>query len=45
MMINPTSVRVRDVYDGTNNTLFVGEVTGGDPGNQRVGFGPRSTLR
>ena len=34
-MINPTSVRVRDVYDGTNNTLFVGEVTGGDPGNQR----------
>ena len=40
MMINQSSIRVRDVYDGTSNTLFVGEVTGGEPGSCRGWFWP-----
>ena len=32
MMLNVDAMRVRNVFDGTSNTLFVGEVTGGEPG-------------
>ena len=32
MMLNVDAMQVRDVFDGTSNTLFVGEVTGGEPG-------------
>ena len=35
MMLNFNSVRIRDVYDGTSNTLMVGELTGGEPGSNR----------
>lgn len=34
MLFNTNPVAVRDVVDGTSNTLFVGEVTGGAPGSQ-----------
>ena len=33
MMLNVDAFRVRDVFDGTSQTLFVGEMTGGDPGS------------
>jgi len=33
MMMNLLEKRVRDVFDGTSNTLFVGEVTGSDSGS------------
>ena len=32
MLLNVDPVRIRDVDDGTSKTLFVGEVTGGEPG-------------
>ena len=32
MMLNLLAKRVGDVFDGTSNTLFVGEVTGGEVG-------------
>ena len=32
MMLNIESVRIRDVFDGTSNTLMVGEVTGDESG-------------
>ena len=35
MMLNFNSVRIRDVYDGTSNTLMVGEVTGGEQGSHQ----------
>ena len=35
MMLNFNSVGIRDVFDGTSNTLMVGEVTGGEPGSSR----------
>jgi len=34
MMLNVDAKRVRDVYDGTSHTLFVGEVTGGEAGTK-----------
>ena len=34
MMLNVDAKRVRDVYDGTSNTLFVGEITGGLEGTE-----------
>ena len=33
MLLNILPVRIRDVFDGTSNTLMVGEVTGGEPGS------------
>ena len=43
MMLNVDAFRVRDVFDGTSQTLFVGEITGGDPGSDGAGveLGPR----
>ena len=35
MMLNVLAVRIRDVYDGTSNTLMVGEVTGGEQGSHQ----------
>ena len=35
MMLNFNSVGIRDVFDGTSNTLMVGELTGGEPGSNR----------
>ena len=34
MMLNVDTKRVRDVYDGTSNTLCVGEITGGLEGTE-----------
>ena len=31
-LLNVDPIRVRDVFDGTSQTLFVGEVSGGEPG-------------
>ena len=33
MLLNVLAKKVRDVYDGTSNTLFVGEDTGGEVGS------------
>ena len=33
MMLNTVAKKVGDVFDGTSNTLFVGEVTGGEEGS------------
>ena len=33
MLKNIKPVRIRDVFDGTSNTLMVGEVTGGELGS------------
>ena len=33
MLANKTAVRIRDVTDGTSQTLFIGEITGGEPGS------------
>ncbi len=33
MLLNLKAIRVAEVTDGTSNTLFVGEVTGGGPGS------------
>ena len=33
MLLNVLAKKVRDVYDGTSSTLFVGEVTGGEAGS------------
>ena len=33
MLMNLTAIKIRDVFDGTSNTLFVGEITGGGPGS------------
>ena len=35
MLMNIKPIRIRDVFDGTSNTLMVGEVTGGEPGSRR----------
>lgn len=35
MLVNTNQIAVGDVSDGTSNTLFVGEVTGGAPGSQK----------
>ena len=35
MLFNQNSVRMCDVKDGTSQTLFVGEVTGDEPGSPR----------
>ena len=35
MLFNVLSVRIRDVYDGTSNTLMVGEITGDEQGSHR----------
>ena len=35
MLMNIKPVKIRDVFDGTSNTLMVGEVTGGEPGSRR----------
>jgi len=47
MLLNLTTVRVRDVFDGTSNTLMVGEMTGSEPGSKKgwvwVHFNIRST--
>jgi len=32
MLVNILSNKIRDVFDGTSQTLFVGEITGGEPG-------------
>jgi len=37
MMLNVDAFRVRDVFDGISQTLFVGEITGGDPGSDGGG--------
>ena len=33
--LNVLVVRIRDVYDGTSNTLMVGELAGGEQGSHR----------
>ena len=33
MLFNLRGIRVADVFDGTSNTLMVGEITGGEPGS------------
>ncbi len=33
MLLNIVPIRIRDVFDGTSNTLMVGEVTGGEAGS------------
>jgi len=33
MMLNVLPVRIRDVFDGTSNTLMIGELTGDEPGS------------
>ncbi len=47
MLMNLTTIRVRDVFDGTSNTLMVGEMTGGEPGSKKgwtwVHFNIKST--
>ena len=35
MMLNVFSVKIRDVFDGTSNTLMIGELTGGESGSNR----------
>jgi len=35
MLFNLFPVRIRDVFDGTSNTLMVGELTGGEPGSHQ----------
>jgi len=35
MLYNLLPVKIRDVYDGTSNTLMVGEITGDEPGSHR----------
>ena len=34
MLFNLRGIRVADVFDGTSNTLMVGEITGGEAGSQ-----------
>ena len=35
MMLNVVPVKIRDVFDGTSNTLMIGELTGGEPGSHQ----------
>ena len=35
MMLNVLAVKIRDVFDGTSNTLMIGELTGGEQGSHR----------
>ena len=35
MLLNIRPIRIRDVFDGTSQTLMVGELTGGEPGSNR----------
>ena len=35
MLMNIIPVRIRDVFDGTSNTLMVGELTGGEQGSHQ----------
>ena len=35
MLFNVLSVKIRDVYDGTSNTLMVGEITGDEQGSHQ----------
>jgi len=35
MMLNVLAVEIRDVFDGTSNTLMIGELTGGEQGSHR----------
>ena len=35
MLMNITAVKIRDVFDGTSNTVMVGELTGGESGSHR----------
>ncbi len=48
MLYNLYPVRIRDVFDGTSNTVMVGELTGGEvgshQGNQWVHFNVFSTI-
>ena len=48
MLLNVRPVRIRDVFDGTSNTLMVGELTGGEvgtnQGHQWVHFNLFTTL-
>ena len=38
MLFNNSSTRIGDVFDGTSQTLCVGEVTGGEPGSHHGWF-------
>ncbi len=38
MLIDMNPIHIAEVADGTSNTLFVGEVTGGGPGTGKVWF-------
>ena len=38
MLMNIIPVRIRDVFDGTSNTLMVGELTGGEPGSHQGNY-------
>ena len=48
MLMNLNAIKIRDVYDGTSYTLFVGEITGGGAGSHtgwsRVLFDLFSTI-
>ena len=35
MLMNRNAIRIGEVFDGTSNTLMVGEVTGGEPGSHQ----------